>query len=300
VKVIYIAGQAFSGSTVLCALLGVHPQMEPVSELSMRSLKAAAWDRTCSCGRPSKECPFWMAVNRDWMGAMGAMTVSRYAELQRRIETIRYTWPRMFSHRAWPGAQEMQAYTEATVALFQSVVRAGGRPIVIDSSKKPGRAIALAGMKGLDVSIVHLVRSGLNYVDSNIRRGVLSRDDPAFLYRVFRLGTKWSTANFAAERAAIMNRPKGVTVRFEDLMADPVAALRHIETSLGVDLRSIRDHLEAGQPVPWRHMDSGSRHRHSGPTPLRVGLASGPALPRPVRLAFYLGGGAMSRHFGYL
>ena len=300
VKVIYIAGQAFSGSTILCALLGVHPAVEPVSELSMRSRKAATWDRMCSCGRPSRDCPFWTEVVQLWAERRGALTVAAYAKLQGRIETIRYTWPRMLGRSPWPNEAEMQIYAAATVSLFESIVEASGRSIVVDSSKKPGRAVALCGLDGLDVSIIHLVRNGLNYVSSNIARGVLSPVAPDFLYRVFRLGTKWSTANLAADRAAAMNAPKGVRVRFEDLVASPGAAMQSIEDALGLDLQSIREHLEASQPIPWRHMDSGSRHRRGGPTTLQPRLGSRPALTARVRLAFYLGAAGMSRRFGYL
>jgi len=299
-RAIYIAGQAYSGSTVLCALLGVHPEMEPVSELAMWTLKAERTQRICSCGRTRLECPFWSIVNGRWLEAIAPLSLDFYAALQRRIETLRYTWPRMLSARAWSEAGEMAAYSRATVKMYESVVAASGRPIVIDSSKKPGRALALIDMDGLDVSILHLVRDGLSFVDSNLRRSKLSTTDPNFLYRVFRLGTKWSAANFAAERALKMNGGRGVQLRYEDLLRDPEAALKKVEAGIGVDLSIVREHVRAGRPISWRHMESGSRHREAGPTTLQPAFAQRVDLPLRVRLAFHLGSWPTSRRYGYL
>jgi hypothetical protein len=183
--------------------------------------------------------------------------------------------------------------------MYESVAETSGRPIVVDSSKKPGRALAIAGMPELEVSIIHLVRNGLNFLDSSIHRGKLSPDDPLFLYKVFRLGTKWFASNFAAERAVRMNRHGGVQLRYEDLLRDPQTALRKVEEGLGLDLQPIRDHVREGAVIPWRHMESGSRHRQAGPTTLKPEFARNVQLPAPVRLAFQLGGGLLSLRYGY-
>jgi len=298
-RVVYIAGQSYSGSTFFCALLGVHPQMEPVSELAMWSRRSWEPYRTCSCGRLSSECPFWTDVRRRWFEQLNPLSLERYVDLQTRIETIAYTWPQMFSRKGWPSA-EMEEYARATTSLYTSLADASGRPVIVDSSKKPGRAVAVSRMDGLDVSIIHLVRDGLSYVDSNIRRMKLSPAQPDFLYRVFRLGQKWSVANYAAERAAVMNGSKGVRLRYEDLVSEPVASLESVGAAIGLDMQPVQDHVTAGHPISYRHMESGSRHRRAGPTTLQADRAAAATLDRRARIAFYLGGGLQSRRYGYL
>jgi hypothetical protein len=299
VKVIYIAGQSFSGSTLLCAMLGIHPEVEPVSELAMWTLKAGQTGRRCSCGRTRLECPFWTQVHGTWIGKLEGLSVETYTELQRRIETLRYSWPHLFARLPWPSAGDMELYRRATVALFESVA-ACGRPIIADSSKKPPRAAALTGAEGLELRVIHLVRDGVSFIEANIRRKKLSPSDRDFLYRVFRLGIEWSAANLAAERALRMNGSRGVQVRYEDLVEDPDAALKMIGAQVELDLACVGEHIRAGRPISWRHMESGSTHRLAGPALLSKDFAARPRFPRRVRLAFYLGGGALSRRYGYL
>ena len=299
VRVVYIAGQSFSGSTVLCALLGVHPQLEPVSELAMWSRKAGQTGRTCSCGRSRLECPFWTVVHRTWLDSLGPLTVGSYAGLQSRIETIRYTWPQMFSRMPWQHPEEMQAYRRGTLALYRSVTAASGRSVVVDSSKKPGRAVAITGADGLDLRIIHLVRNGLSFVEAHLRRGVLSPTGTNYLYGVFRLGMAWSAINYAAERALSMTGSKGLRLRFEDLLQNPIPSLQSIGAHIDLDTECIQEHVQAGLPISWRHIESGSRHRMGGPAVLDPSFLKYRQLDGRTRLAFQLGGGVLSRRYGY-
>lgn len=299
VQVVYIAGQAFSGSTFFCAMLGVHPQMEPLSELAMWTLNGWRLNRVCSCGKRTRECPYWSVVHARWLEGLQGISLPEYIALQKRVETISYTWPRTLMRMPW-SRQDMQAYAAPTVLLFQTASQVSGRPIIVDSSKKPGRAAALSMLDGLDLRIIHLVRNGLNFIDSSIRRRKLAVGDPRFLYRVFRLGLNWSTSNYAAERTLHLNGSKGIRLRFEDLVRDPISALGEVSTGIGIDLASIQEHLRLGQPITFRHMSSGSPHREGGPTRLKPELARPISFDRRVRLAFYLGAGWLSRRYGYL
>ena len=298
-RVVYIAGQSFCGSTVFCALLGVHPEMEPVSELSTWSkLGLESW-RVCACGKPSAQCEFWTAVRARWLDGQAAGTLPDYIGLQDKIETISYARPQLLGLPG-RGGRDFDEYSRLTTSLFASLCAVSGKPIIVDSSKKPGRAAAISRMEGLDVTIIHLVRSGLSYLDSNIRRNNLSPDEPNFLWKVFRLGLRWSISNFAAERAVRVNRLGGVRVRYEDLLTDPAAALGAVGRAAGMDLGIVQEHVRQGRAISYHHMDSGSRHRRAGPAPLR----SEPPVPVQfdprVRIAFFAAAGLLSRRYGYI
>ena len=298
-RVVYIAGQSYSGSTFFCALLGIHPQMEPVSELSMWTKRGLEPGRLCACGSLSKDCKFWSDVRGHWLDGSDHTTLDKYTAMQDKIETISYAWPQMLKAR--PSASvEFEEYARLTTSLYRSIAVISGRPAVVDSSKKPARAIAVSNMDGLEVAIIHLVRNGLSYVNSNIRRMKLSPAQPGYLYNVFRLGLRWSVANYAAERAMLVNTSGGIRVRYEDLLSNPVGALESVGEMLKIDMQCVQDHVVSGRPVSYRHMESGSRHRRFGPATLRIDHGSPPNLDRRIRFAFYLGAGMLSRRYGYL
>src|SRR5690554_2882613 len=72
VRVIYIAGYGRSGSTVLAAVLGSHPEIVSAGELAAAADEWFDPARCCSCGRPYAGCEFWRGLLDDPLAAMAA------------------------------------------------------------------------------------------------------------------------------------------------------------------------------------------------------------------------------------
>ena len=66
-KVIYVVGSSFSGSTVLAALLGQHPEVISAGELGNWTRRKKVQHIPCSCGLPWQDCPFWKDVQDRWL-----------------------------------------------------------------------------------------------------------------------------------------------------------------------------------------------------------------------------------------
>ena len=297
--VLYIAGQAYSGSTVLCALLGAHPEMEPVSEL-------AKWtnrhhdraQRRCACGRTVLECEFWSAVERGWL-EMRTGGLPRYAALQHQFERISSVWTHGLAGRPHPES-EFEDYARLTRGLLQVISDVSGRPIIVDSSKLPGRGLALLQAQGIRVYVVHLVRDGLQYLQSSLRRGkAISAGGRWLTPRAFRLGLDWATTNLAADFVMRKSGGQALRIRYEDLVARPIQSLRSIGTLVHVDTTVLEQLISDGRPVGYRHMATGAAYRYQEPRPLLDGNRPLTDIHRDARLAFQLGAAAASRRFGY-
>jgi hypothetical protein len=300
VKVIYITGQAYSGSTFLCALLGTHPDMEPVSELSKWTTKDKKTDRYCACGKLAKDCEFWVAVEKTWLGQNRSDRLRRYEQLQNKYEPISSLWKTALSKR-FMASSDFREFEEMTVALYHSISTISGHSTIVDSSKLPGRALMLSRMKDLDLSIIHLVRGGLRYLESSIRRErTISLTDPDLLYKTFRLGVRWSNTNFAAEWALATSKAKGIRIRYEDLVSKPIETLEVVSSALKIDISSIQKHIQANRPISYQHMASGSGHRNKGAKPLVKEFNTLNNMDRSLKLSFYLGAAFLSRRYGYL
>lgn len=296
-RVVYITGQSFSGSTLLCALLGIGPQMEPVSELSKWTTGYVRNpDRSCACGRKSTDCEFWNAVEKRWLTKI---SLDRYVGLQNEFEHISSIWRNRLANTPRPPA-DFKEFCEYTVSLYQSLSDVSKRPIIVDSSKLPGRALAIAKMNGLDVSIIHLVRNGVQFLNSSLARGkLISKGDPNILYKSFLLGLNWSVTNISAEYVLRTSKRKGFRIRYEDLVSDPIGIIRRIGSALEIETREIQDHVRRGIPISYRHMATGSAHRSREPKPIKGIYNVIPDVDRRLKIAFALGAGVLSKRYGY-
>ena len=90
-KVVYVTGAGHIGSTIFDIVLGNHPRIQGVGEVS--KVHRSGWvrnsNRRCACGSPIPECSFWPQVRRSWASKVGDDDVARYVHLQERFERLR-------------------------------------------------------------------------------------------------------------------------------------------------------------------------------------------------------------------
>ena len=241
IRVGYITGYGRSGSTVLDIVLGGHPELLDVGELF--NLTARAWPNNeyCSCHARVRDCPFWSAAVHRFTSRLGSEALARYAGLQARYEGLgalgRDAIGRLKASRGFSD------YGECTHALLKSLVEVSRKPLIIDSSKLPGRAICLLCIDGLDVRFIHLVRDGRGVAWSLARP--LVRDERGGVERplagraVPRTALRWAMVNLGAERVARRaGSQRAIRLRYEDFCCAPERELRRIGALLGVNLDS--------------------------------------------------------------
>ena len=171
-KVIYIMGAGHIGSTILDILLGAHPNIEGVGEVS--KLHRSGWlchdKRRCACGLSVNECPYWPKVRRTWADIVGGDEVARHVYLQKRFERSRSAWPRLVCNSFAVSANFIE-YIYHVEALYQAIKLIGGKAAVVDSSLTPRRAYALTLSHKIDLRLIHLVRDGRGCIWSLMRPG---------------------------------------------------------------------------------------------------------------------------------
>ena len=156
--VVYIAGSGRSGSTLLERALGEIPGFVNVGELIDLYRRTAAHDERCGCGQAFAQCPFWSRVGDRAFGGWPEQKISEIARLQGKVARQRRV-PRLLAMRL-AGARfraDVAAYGASYAGLYDAVVAEAGAACVVDASKWPVQALALA-RGGLDVRVIHLVR----------------------------------------------------------------------------------------------------------------------------------------------
>jgi hypothetical protein len=299
VTALYIMGAGHSGSTVLDIMLGNHPEIVGVGELGNFTLPVRG--NYCACGQPSGKCGFWSEVQRKWTHRVGVDGVAGYQVAQEPFEKLRYWFRSEKEKRGVFQSPRYRVYAEHTRALFESIAVASGKRIIVDSSKSPARALALSGISGFDLRIIHLVRDGRGVVWSLMkkkahRKNALAHGDfalPWFASLGWLLTNGWS--DFVLRRGEV----PGVRVKYEDLVGQPEKALDRIGRMLEIKFNPVVDHLFARKELAIGHNIAGNRIRKAGSIRLRPDYEWNERLPGRYKRLFWLLAGSRAKKYGY-
>jgi hypothetical protein len=224
--VLYIAGFARSGSTLLGNLLGQVRGLSHVGELGRLWLELTRTDRKtqCGCSLDLHECPFWSAILAELEGSPGFPGIE---EMRR--------WYEVATAGAgdpdWD-ALDREAFVDALVRTYRTVGLATGGDVIVDSTKQPAYGAVLSEIPELRVRTIHLLRDPRGVMASRVQK---SRDvSAAKALRVMALDLfRWRQVNRASHRLA--RATSGLTMRYEDLTAAPGRELDRVLELVGAE-----------------------------------------------------------------
>jgi hypothetical protein len=228
-KVLSIVGPGRSGTTVLAGILGSVEGIVDVGELRWLWRRGLLERRTCGCGVPVDECPFWSEVAAKMMSGRGGTP----ADLHRR-HRLRVI------HRAATGRDwsRLEPVRTVTAQLLQAIAEVGGGRVVVDSSKRAQDAAVLAGLPGVDHYVLHMVRDPRAVAFSWAKRdktirvagGSRAMGSRGLLSSV----TRWTENGLgAAVLRRQVPRERWMFLRYEDFAAQPRATIARILAFLG-------------------------------------------------------------------
>ena len=224
VRVLYIAGSGRSGSTIVDNILGQVDGVVSVGEVRFLWERGVLGDRLCGCGEPFSSCPYWRPV----MASVGGVDAERMRGLLARGTRARHV-PWLLRARRDPAlvATRLEELPSVLGRLYAAIAERAGARVIVDSSKLPPYGEVLRHVPGIDVSYVHLVRDPRATAYSWSRTkplperdgGVMQRQGPA------KSAALWTLWNAAAEGLWRAEAGRYLRVRYEDVIADPRAAL---------------------------------------------------------------------------
>ncbi len=238
VRVLFIAGYARCGSTLLERMLGQLDGFDSFGEMRHVWYRSFQDNQLCGCGVPFRRCPFWAEVVRQAFGGFDAIDAPAIASNKQWLDNP-VNIPRILTG-GWTATyrRRMASYVSHLAALYQSMRDVSGATYLVDASKDPQHAYILRTIPGFDVRIVHLIRDSraVAYSWRRVRRRPEihweGRDMPR--YPVGRTAVAWSLTNLASGVARRVGLPY-VRVRYEDLVDDPAGQLVRILTALGIE-----------------------------------------------------------------
>lgn len=258
--VAYILASSRSGSTLLERMLARSTSVTAAGELVHLWTRGLRDDEPCGCGLPFSACARWRAVGDRAFGGWATLEAERQIELQRSVDRQRYL------HRILLGETARSAkgrrYLGQLGQIYEAIGSVAGTKVVIDSSKHASTLFLLRDLAAIELFMVHLVRDPRGVVNSWSRPTARPEAPGAQMHRVSssRATARWFGRNLQGELAA--RKVPSVRIRYEDLVADPEAALGPLAARLGLELppmmrppSSVKlgvDHTVAGNPMRFQ------------------------------------------------
>jgi hypothetical protein len=301
IKVVYIMGVFRSGSTVFDTFLGNLPDFVSAGELV--NVYQHAWEEGlyCACGAPGNECLFWTHVRRKWEVAVGHLDLERTIKTQHYLERF-VRWPLLLLQRLRK-SKRFREYERDVRALYEAVREESGSAIVVDSSKNPGRGLALSMVDGIELSVIHLVRDGRGVAWSCLKSFEVEREKGLQVrlrpVPAWRTTIRWVAINLSASIICRLFTRRSLRIRYEDFVDHPGRVLDQVAEFLDADVTALKASIAAGKPLTTRHTIAGNRVRMNREIALEHDAEWRTGLSWRDRAVFWSLAGGLARIYGY-
>lgn len=315
VQVVYIMGSGRSGSTLLDRLIGSHPSIVSLGEFVQRFKDNRIYEVPCSCGELGRDCPFWSTVLEQWLAHPDVQDLPTYHHLRQKFDRLS-SLPRLLRERSRP-SPDFQRYVAQTQALYRTLQDVSNMSMIVDSSKEPVRAFALASMPAIDLKVIHLVRDGRGVawsfkksvtrnqrtwsqhksISKRIKATLFSLNSSAYMlvpirtWVLMNLLSDWVRYQLGTSHAALY--------RYEDIVEEPERFLLDMGSFLGLDLQQVVESVINGSSIGVGHMIGGNWTRMSKSIKLRSDIEWTEKLSPIERLFFYSIAGRLLHQYGY-
>jgi Sulfotransferase family len=255
-RYVCIPGSPFTGSTLLGTLLNEHPDCASIGAAVGLPRRPDLSTYLCSCGARFRECEFWndIAARTASQGRAVHVFESGFwnthlrlarqplinALLVRSLGADRLNDARDAIIVRLPGGREaIQRMGWHSWSLASAVLSRTGKSVFIDTSRDHQRPKYLAMHPRLDVKVIHLFRDPRGNSASIMKH---TGADVATAAR------QWTHYNVEARRVRrYLPESAWLSLRYEDLCADPADVFDRIADFLGVQRASIQIGARAGE-----------------------------------------------------
>jgi len=265
IKVLFIAGAARSGTTLLERLLGQVKGVFSAGELRYIWERGFKENQLCGCGRPFEDCALWQRIVTSAFGSKEhiSQNIDEILSMQASLDRIRFM-PFM-GYGSF--AKILNSFTrELLYPLYSAIQKESGKEIIIDSSKHPSYLAILSRCDFVDLHIVHLIRDSravaYSWSKKKMRPEIADRREYMAELPVTRSAFHWLLHNYLIKRFSARHRY--IRLRYEDMIAHPRKATEKIlsAVSMSDDLSFFTsenravfgvNHTVSGNPMRFRN-----------------------------------------------
>lgn len=262
-KVIYIASQERSGSTLISQILGQVPGFFSVGELYIIWRYGILENRLCGCGEKFKDCDFWGKTLAE--AGINPEDATTFHHTSRKFIS-KFPWA-IFPMLSSLAMKQLGTYPEAVSALYETVAKTTSSKVIVDASKSIVHYYLLSQLPNIDLYMLHLVRD-----PHGVEHSILKRKNegvPEYInHNVTRSSLGWSLRNLLMENVGNRIPNNYLRVNYETFAKNPQQILVQVLNMLGEESTQLpfsegadaqasefqvtRNHVIAGSPKRFR------------------------------------------------
>lgn len=251
---VFLTSHAFSGSTLTSFLMGMHPEIATVGELTGPARRIDLHSYPCSCGRLFQQDPFWQEVATAVNHYGLSFSLDNYLDtrfelsanpiVQRMVAgSLRSSLLEAARDRLifalLPGQRSRLKEQARRNELFaRAILDVTGKSIFLDTSKDPMRIRYLPLAPNLDLYVIHLVRDVRGVVAS-----IRSRHPETNVETAVR---SWIAREKNINRLLeTVPANRQIQLNYEDLVTDTLPTLNKLLAFVGAQpLNALGDYRE--------------------------------------------------------
>ncbi|WP_075506015.1 hypothetical protein [Candidatus Pelagibacter communis] len=245
-KVIYIASNGRSGSTLLQMLLNLHKNIFTVGELQElpNELKK---NGICGCKRKISLCKFWQKVLKSGRINLSEVNYFRKKSGSGKVLRFFFLYKIFFKKKI-----NTNFYINQNLILFRKIYSniSPSKKMIVDSSKDPYRLYYFLCSNKFEVYPIHIKKKPQAFVYS------MSKKNQNNLYKIIRLSIKYLIENYIIRSVCKIYSKKFIEISYEELAKTPTKVVNNILKNL--ELKKINSHEIKNFRSKFNHAISGN------------------------------------------
>ncbi|MHA2122470.1 MAG: hypothetical protein ACW990_14810, partial [Promethearchaeota archaeon] len=264
IKIVYLTGFWYSGATILGRSIKSSKQAIYVGEIRDYWVKGFAKNVQCSCGERFKDCSFWQEVTKEYLKSFHSVNMEKVSkellELERTKNYLRLR--KYFKNKKNKHVQTLLTnYLSHTEKLYEAIAKVSGKNIIIDSSRLPGRLLALSSSTNLEIFPIYLIRDPRGVINSLIKKDF--RNYGKKRYSTIRHIISWNAKNLLSLDGIRKSKiDDNVYIWYENFTRHPVKILDAITKVLNWTFNYEDDNGKVSINLEPGHVFTGNRSRN--------------------------------------
>ena|SRR3989304_3282950 len=264
IKIIYLTGFWFSGATILGRSLKSSEEAIYVGEIRDFWTKGLKKNENCSCGERFESCSFWTMVTKEYLNSFPSNDIEKISKELSEIEkTKNYFKLRKFIKNKDDNyvRQLLDTYLKHTEKLYESISKVSGKNIIVDSSRLPGRLLALSLSTKIEIFPIYIIRDPRGVINSLIRKDF--RNFGEIRNSTFKHILTWNVKNLLSlDSVKKLNSHDTLYLLYKNFTRNPARIFEKIKKSLNCTLNYEEKNGKVSLYLEPGHVFTGNRSRH--------------------------------------